>query len=255
MSDHDALILAAEQAVTDAIGPAPDAVDRPGALRGSVDIAGRIDHTLLAAGATQTDIMRLCEEAKQHEFASVCVNSRWVPTAAEALKDSDVMVCTVVGFPLGAMTRLAKAGEARIAVDEGANEVDMVIDLGALLSGDLAGVYEDMLGVAEAAQGRPVKVILETCLLTDLQKAIACVIALRTGVAYVKTSTGFGSGGATVEDVSLMRAVVGDDLGVKASGGVRTLADAEEMIAAGADRLGTSGGVAIVGGGTSTASY
>lgn len=255
MTDFDELLARADAAVRTALGPAPEEVNRPGALRGSVDIAGRIDHTLLAANATQADIMRLCAEAAEHEFASVCVNTRWVPTAAEALKDSDVMVCTVVGFPLGATTRLAKAEEARIAVAEGANEVDMVIDIGGLLSGDLAGVYEDMLGVADAAAGRPVKVILETCLLSDEQKVIACLIALRTGVAYVKTSTGFGGGGATVADVTLMRSVVGDELGVKASGGVRTLADAEAMILAGADRLGTSGGVAIVGGETSSAAY
>jgi len=255
MPDLDDLVATAQQKVVSALGPAPESVDRPGALRGATDVAGRVDHTLLAANATQADIVRLCAEAVEHEFASVCVNSRWVPTAAEALKDSDVMVCTVVGFSLGAMTRLAKAGEARIAVDEGANEVDMVLDIGALLSGDLAGVYEDMLGVADAAAGRPVKVILETCLLTDEQKVIACLIALRTGVAYVKTSTGFGGGGATVEDVTLMRSVVGDELGVKASGGVRSLADAQAMLDAGADRLGTSAGIAIATGGTSSQGY
>jgi deoxyribose-phosphate aldolase len=242
----EALIATAEEAVTRALGPAPVAVDRSGSLRGSIDVAGRIDHTLLHPEATQTDILHLCHEAIEHEFASVCVNSRWVPTAAETLQNKDVMVCSVVGFPLGAMTRLAKAREAAIAVDEGANEIDMVIDLGGLLSGDLAAVYEDMLGVADAAARRPVKVIIETCLLSDAQKVIACLIALRTPVAYVKTSTGFSGGGATVDDVALMRTVVGDDLGVKASGGIHTLAEAEAMITAGADRLGTSSGLAIV---------
>lgn len=251
----DALIIEADAVVRHALGPPPESIERPGALRGSTDIAGRIDHTILVPEATQSDVIQLCREAIEHEFASVCINSRWVPTAAETLRGSDVMVCTVVGFPLGAMTRLAKAQEASIAVDEGANEIDMVLDLGGLLSGDLAAVYEDMLGVADGAHRRPVKVILETCLLTDLQKAIACLIALRTPVAYVKTSTGFGTGGATVDDVALMRAVVGDDLGVKASGGLHTLADAEAMIAAGADRLGTSSGIAIVTGGESAGGY
>lgn len=246
MSDYAALIANANEQVEIALGPAPERVDRLQAKRDSANVAGRIDHTLLAATATQQQIEVLCAEAIEHGFASVCVNSRWVPLATDALADSEVMVCTVVGFPLGAMTRLAKAEEARITVAEGAQEVDMVLDIGALLSGDLAGVYEDMRGVVAAA-GVPVKVILETCLLSDEQKAIACLLALRAGVAYVKTSTGFSTGGATVDDVALMRACVGDALGVKASGGVHSPADAAALIAAGADRIGASASIAIIG--------
>jgi deoxyribose-phosphate aldolase len=158
------------------------------------------------------------------------------------------MVCTVVGFPLGAMTRLAKAEEARITVAEGADEVDMVLDIGGLLSGDLAAVYDDILGVVAAARPAPVKVILETALLDDEQKAVACLIAARTGAAYVKTSTGFGGGGANAHDIGLMRAMVGDALGVKASGAVRSRQDARAMLKAGADRIGASSSVAIVAG-------
>lgn len=249
MTDYTDLFAEANAAVEAALGPAPDQVDVPDVKRDADDLAGRIDHTLLKADATQADIVSLCNEAMDNGFASVCVNTRWVPLAAETLADSDVMVCTVVGFPLGAMTRRAKADEARITVEEGANEVDMVIDIGGLLSGDLANVYEDMLGVVDAARPVPVKVIFENTMLTDLQKAIACMISLRTGAAYVKTSTGFGGGGATPEDVALMRAAVGDRLGVKASGAVRNKQDAEAVLAAGADRIGASASVAIVTGG------
>lgn len=252
MSDHADLIARARRRVVDALGPSPEP-QRPATLRHSATLAGRIDHTILVATATQSEVERLCHEAMAHRFASVCVNSRWVPTASEALAGSGVMVCTVVGFPLGAMTRLAKAEEARIAISEGAQEVDMVCDIGGLLSGDLAGVYEDMRVVASATGDVPVKVILETCLLTDEQKAAACLIALRSGVAYVKTSTGFSTGGATAEDVALMRACVGDALGVKASGGIHSRADAELMIAAGADRIGASASIAIVGGSATSA--
>lgn len=245
MSDFAAVIAAARTRVEAALGAAPHVVARPAAKREATGIAGRIDHTLLKAEATQRDIAQLCAEARLHGFASVCVNTRWVPLAAAALAGSEVMVCTVVGFPLGAMTRRAKAAETRITVEEGAQEIDMVLDLGGLLSGDLVAVYEDMAGVAIAANGRPVKMILETCLLTDEQKAIACLVALRSGAAYVKTSTGFGSGGATVADVALMRACVGAALGVKASGGIRTRADADTMLAAGADRIGASASIAI----------
>lgn len=245
MTDYSELIGRAERAVTGALGPAPADVDVPDVLRASDTLAGRIDHTLLKADATAEAITTLCDEAHEYGFASVCVNTRWVPLAAERLAQSDVMVCTVVGFPLGAMTRRAKAEECRITVAEGADEVDMVIDIGGLLSGDLGGVYEDMRGVVDAARPVPVKVILETCLLDDEQKAVACLIALRTGAAYVKTSTGFGGGGATAADVALMRAVVGDNLGVKASGAIRTPGDAHTMLAAGADRVGASASVAI----------
>jgi len=241
------LLARANDIVNAALGPASGDVNVPKVLRTSDNLAGRIDHTLLKADATADAIGRLCAEAREHGFASVCVNTRWVPLAAELLADSDAMVCTVVGFPLGATTRRAKAEEARITVAEGAQEVDMVIDIGGLLSGDLVAVYEDMLGVVEAARPVPVKVILETCLLSDEQKAVACVIALRTGAAYVKTSTGFGGGGATARDIALMRAMVSDKLGVKASGAIRSRQDAETMLAAGADRVGASSSVAIVG--------
>lgn len=249
------VIAHALTAVTAALGPEATYVARPAALRDSDTLAGRIDHTLLKADATLPQINHLCQEAMEHHFASVCVNSRWVATVAENLSGSGVLACSVVGFPLGAMTRRAKAREAGIAVEEGANEIDMVIDIGGLLSGDLAGVFEDMQGVVGAADGRPVKVIIETCLLTDEQKAIACLIARRAGAAYVKTSTGMSSAGATVADIELMRAVVGDVLGVKASGGIRTREDAERMIAAGADRVGASASVAIVTGGTGGSGY
>ena len=247
MTDVTSLIASAQRQVDDALGPDPGPIDRPTAKRDGDSIANRLDHTLLHADATQAEIEELCDEALRYGFASVCVNTRWVPTATDALADSDVMVCTVVGFPLGAMTRLAKAEEARITVAEGAQEVDMVIDVGGLLSGDLAGVYEDIRGVVDAA-GVPVKVILETCLLTDEQKAIGCLLAARAGAAYVKTSTGFSTGGATVDDIALMRACVGDALGVKASGGIHTRDEAEAMIRAGADRIGASASMAIADG-------
>ena len=248
MSDFTDTISAAAAAVEQALGDAHSDTPRPSAKRDSDDLAGRIDHTLLKADATQSAIEILCAEAASNGFASVCVNTRWVPLAAESLQGSDVMVCTVVGFPLGATTRRAKAAETAITVEEGADEVDMVLDIGGMLSGDLAGVYEDILGVVDAAAGRPVKVILETCLLDDVQKAAACMLAERAGDAYVKTSTGMSSGGATPADIELMRTVVGDRLGVKASGGIRTRDDADTMIAAGADRVGASASVAIVAG-------
>jgi deoxyribose-phosphate aldolase len=246
VADYSALFNRANDAVTAALGSIPDGIEVVKALRSADTIAGRIDHTLLKADATLAAIDTLCQEAVDHKFASVCVNTRWVPSAAERLADTGVMVCTVVGFPLGAMTRLAKAEEARITVDEGADEVDMVLDIGGLLSGDLAAVYDDILGVVAAARPAPVKVILETSMLDDDQKAIACLIAARTGAAYVKTSTGFGGGGANAHDIALMRAMVGDALGVKASGAVRTREDARAMIKAGADRIGASSSVAIV---------
>jgi deoxyribose-phosphate aldolase len=248
LPDYTVLFNRANEAVTAALGPVPDGVDIPEAVRTSESMAGRIDHTLLKADATLAAVETLCDEAIQHRFASVCVNTRWVPTAAERLSGSPVMVCTVVGFPLGAMTRLAKAEEARITVAEGADEVDMVLDIGGLLSGDLAAVYDDILGVVAAARPAPVKVILETALLDDEQKAVACLIAARTGAAYVKTSTGFGGGGANAHDIGLMRAMVGDALGVKASGAVRSRQDARAMLKAGADRIGASSSVAIVAG-------
>lgn len=255
MADHTALIATATASVDDVLGSADAFSPRVTALRDSSTLAGRIDHTLLDPAATAVHIERLCAEAREHGFASACVNSRWVPLVREALTGSDALVCSVVGFPFGAMTRRAKASEAAIAVEEGAQEIDMVIDAGALLSGDLAGAFDDIAGVVTAADTVPVKVIIETCLLTDEQKAVACLLAARAGAAYVKTSTGFGSAGATEDDVRLMRAVVGDALGVKASGGVRSRETALAMLAAGADRLGTSSGIAIVTGGETSASY
>lgn len=245
MSAFAHVIEVAQSRVVDALGSESAEADRPAALRDSEALAGRIDHTLLRADATQAEIERICAEAVQYGFASVCVNSRWVPFVAERLADAAPLTCSVVGFPLGAMSARAKADETAIAIDEGADEIDMVIDLGALKSGDLAAVYQDMRGVVVAAAGRPVKVIIETCLLDDEQKAVACLLAVRAGAAYVKTSTGFSTGGATVDDVRLMRGVVGDALGVKASGGVRTRNDADAMIAAGADRIGASASIAI----------
>ena len=254
VTDHAELFTRANAAVIDSLGPAPEDLDIPPVKRASKTLAGRIDHTLLKPDATVSAIETLCDEAREHGFASVCVNTRWVPTAVERLAGSGVMVCTVVGFPLGAMTRLAKAEEARITVADGADEVDMVLDIGGLLSGDLAAVYDDILGVVGAARPVPVKVILETSMLTDEHKAIACLIAARTGAAYVKTSTGFGGGGATPEDIALMRHMVGDRLGVKASGAVRTHRDAEKVLHAGADRIGASSSIAIISGGDASAS-
>ncbi len=245
MTDVAAVLASAAAAVQSALGPAPAVVTRPQAVRSADTLAGRIDHTLLKPDATRDAIDALCDEALDHHFASVCVNSRWVPLVAARLAGSPVLTCSVVGFPLGAMAAAAKAGEAAVAVAAGADEIDMVLDIGALRSGALAEAFADISGVVEAAAGRPVKVIIETCLLDDEQKAVACLLAARAGAAYVKTSTGFSTGGASVDDIRLMRAAVGDELGVKASGGIRTRADAEAMIAAGADRVGASASVAI----------
>lgn len=205
-----------------------------------------IDHTILKADATLADVQKLCVEAMQHNFASVCVNGKFVAEAVEMLEDSGVKVACVVGFPLGAMLTSAKAYEARCAADDGAEEIDMVIDIGAAKSGDWTTVEVDVRAVVEAVEGRAiVKAIIETCLLTDAEKVEACKAAVAGGAHFVKTSTGFSTGGATVEDIRLMREAVGADIGVKASGGVRDRATAEAMIAAGATRIGTSSGVAI----------
>jgi deoxyribose-phosphate aldolase len=214
------------------------------------DIAKMIDHTLLKPEATRDEVVKLCEEAKQHRFASVCVNTTWVPLCRAMLSGTDVMVCAVVGFPLGAMTPTAKAYEAREAVRQGAKEIDMVINIGALKSRDYETVFEDICRVVKAAAPAGVKVILETSALDQEQKIIACAISKLAGAAFVKTSTGFGKGGATVEDIAMMRRIVGADVGVKASGGVRTAEDAVKMAAAGANRLGASASVAIVTGQT-----
>ena len=210
--------------------------------------AALIDHTLLRPDATHDDILKVCAEAKAHGFASVCVNSCWVSIVAEELAGTPVKVCSVIGFPLGAMLTSAKVAETAAAVTAGASEIDMVQNVGWLREGALDAVRADIAAVVgEAARGFAiVKVILETSLLTHDQKVAACRLAQEAGAAFVKTSTGFGSGGATVEDVALMRASVGPTMGVKASGGIRTLADVERMAAAGATRIGASAGVSIV---------
>lgn len=212
------------------------------------DIAAMIDHTLLKADATTEDVRKLCEEARKHHFASVCVNTTFVPLCRRLLAGSGVMVCAVVGFPLGAMAPNAKAFEAREAVRSGADEIDMVLNQGALKSRDYAVVQEDIRKVVEASRPARVKVILETGALTQEEKIIAITLSKTAGAHFVKTSTGFGPGGATVEDIALMRRLVGNELGVKASGGVRTCEDAQKMRAAGASRIGASASVAIVAG-------
>lgn len=205
-----------------------------------------IDHTLLKADATKEQITKLCNEAKQHDFASVCVNTCYVSLCADLLKDSDVKVCCVVGFPLGAMDTISKAFEAKTAVSNGANEVDMVINIGALKDKDYDYVTKDIEAVVNASKPAIVKVIIETCLLTDEEKVEACKCAMKANAEFVKTSTGFSSAGATVEDVALMRKTVGTVCKVKAAGGIRSYEDAMKMIDAGADRLGCSAGIKIV---------
>ena len=211
------------------------------------DWASFVDHTLLKPDATENDIRKLCQEAVQYKFASVCVNPSWVKKASEFLRGSDVPVCTVIGFPLGATLSDVKAFEARRAIFNGAREVDMVINIGALKSGDDCAVEADIRSVVEAAHENHVlcKVIIETALLTDEEKVRACLASKNAGADFVKTSTGFAKGGATVEDVALMRRVVGSNLGVKASGGVKGIADAKALVAAGATRIGASVGVKI----------
>jgi len=233
--------------------------DRVGAPLGvgpSVDgpIAKMIDHTLLKPDATREDVHKLCEEARKHNFASVCVNTTWVPVAKRLLGGTDVMVCAVVGFPLGAMEPNAKAFEARQAVRQGASEIDMVINIGALKSRDYETVFEDICKVVKASAPSGVKVIIEASSLGEEEKIIACSLSKLAGAAFVKTSTGFAKGGATVEDVALMRRVVGRELGVKASGGVRSAEDALRMREAGATRIGASASVAIATGKTSSGS-
>lgn len=210
-------------------------------------LAAAIDHTLLKADATEAQIVTLCREAQTHGFAAVCVNPCHIPLVAATLQgDSEVRACSVIGFPLGANRSPIKAAETRQAVADGAQEIDMVIAVGALKEGRLDAVEDDIRGVVEAAGQAPVKVIIETCCLTDAEKRAACRSAVRAGAQFVKTSTGFGSGGATVADVRLMRSAVGKGIGIKASGGIRTLEQAVQMLEAGATRLGTSSGVAII---------
>jgi len=221
-----------------------------------MNLAGMIDHTLLRADASKAEIAKLTEEAKKYSFASVCVNPTWVAYAAEQLSGTEVKVCTVIGFPLGATTSAVKAFEAEDAIANGATEVDMVINIGALKDGNAELVEKDIRAVVEAAAGKAlVKVIIETSLLTDEEKVLASKLAVKAGADFVKTSTGFSTGGATPEDVALMRKTVGEQTGVKASGGVRSLEDMKRMIEAGATRIGASSGVKIMEGGQSSASY
>ena len=205
-----------------------------------------IDHTILKANVTRAQVEKLCDEATEHEFASVCVNSCWVPLCAERLAGTGVNVCTVIGFPLGAMSTAGKAAEAAAAVADGADELDMVINVGWLVAGEDDLVRDDIAAVVAAAKGRCVKVIIETCLLDDEQKVRACELSVEAGATFVKTSTGFSTGGATVHDVELMAKTVAGRCKVKASGGVHNATEAQAMIDAGADRIGTSSGIAIV---------
>jgi deoxyribose-phosphate aldolase len=212
-----------------------------------MSIAKCIDHTVLKPQTTEAAVRKLCAEAAQYGFASVCVNPCWVALCADLLKDTEVDVCTVIGFPLGANTSAVKAFEAAEAIRQGATEVDMVLNVGAMKDGNTDLVRADIAAVVEAARGKAlVKVILETCLLTDEEKRIACRLAKEAGADYVKTSTGFSTGGATEADIALMRAEVGPEMGVKASGGIRDYATAQAMIRAGASRIGASAGVQIV---------
>ena len=209
-------------------------------------LASLIDHTILKPDATRSEVLEFCSQARTHGFRSVCVNSLHVPLVADALRGSDVRTCAVVGFPLGAMLPEAKAGEAALACSHGADEIDMVLPVGLLKDGEHDAVRADIAGVRAACAGRVLKVIIETCLLSDEEKRAACRLSREAGADFVKTSTGFSTSGATAADVALMREVVGPDLGVKASGGVRTLEAAQAMIAAGATRIGTSSGIALV---------
>jgi deoxyribose-phosphate aldolase len=239
---------AAGAAGASSAGAAPTGRPRP-------DLARIIDHTLLKPEATRDDLRRLCSEAMAWHFFSVCVNSANVPFVREQLRGSTVAVCAVVGFPLGAMTPNAKAFETTEALRAGADEIDMVMNVGALKSRDYPLVLDDIARVVGAAQGHTVKVILATGMLTRDEKVIACALSKAAGASFVKTSTGFGQGGATVEDIALMREIVGPELGVKASGGVRTAADGDRLVAAGATRLGASSSVVIVSGGTASGAY
>lgn len=211
-----------------------------------MDLNKMIDHTILKADAKREDVVRYCKEAREYDFMSVCVNSCHVKTVKKELEGSDVKVCCVVGFPLGAMATEAKAFETKYCVENGADEIDMVINIGGLKDKDYDLVRRDIEEVVKAANGKVVKVIIETCLLDEEEKKKACEIAKEAKAHFVKTSTGFSTGGATVEDIRLMKSVVGDELKVKASGGVRTKEDAMNMIDAGASRIGASSGINIV---------
>jgi len=232
------VVSAGAERLTSTVGVIPE--DR--------SLAGMIDHTLLKPDATSDKIAQLCFEAKKYHFASVCVNPTHVKLCADLLRDSDVKVCTVIGFPLGATSTEVKTFETKNALDNGATEIDMVINIGALKAGDVDLVARDIRGVVEVAHAANalVKVIIETALLTDEEKVVACLLAKEAGADYVKTSTGFSGGGATVHDIELMRRTVGPSLGVKASGGIHTHEEAEALVAAGATRIGASAGVKII---------
>ena len=212
----------------------------------SAEIAAIIDHSLLKASATEADVIKLCKEAREFNFSSVCVNPCNVPLCIRELSGSGITVCAVVGFPLGANISEAKAFESKMAIAEGAGEVDVVLNIGKAKAGDWSSVKADISAVVAGSAPALVKVILETCYLTDEEKILACEVARDAGAKYVQTSTGFGTGGATVEDVALMRSTVGATIKIKASGGIRTRADAIAMLNAGADRIGASAGVSII---------
>lgn len=210
------------------------------------NIANMIDHTVLKAFSSREDVIKVCNEAKEHGFFSVCINPTHIELAKKELEGSNVKVCTVIGFPLGANTSEVKAFETKDAIAKGAHEVDMVINIGALKDKDYELVYNDIKAVVDAANKEAlVKVIIETCYLTDEEKKIACELSVKAGADYVKTSTGFGTGGSTPEDIKLMRDVVGPNIGVKASGGVRCTEDAIKVIEAGASRIGASASISI----------
>jgi deoxyribose-phosphate aldolase len=212
-----------------------------------MDLAKMIDHTNLKSSTVKDEILRLTKEAKDYHFASVCVNPTWVELAAQELKGTDVKVCTVIGFPLGANTKEVKVYETKDAIEKGAEEIDMVINIGKLKDGDYDYVESEIAGIVTASKGKAiVKVIIETCLLTDDEKKKVCSLAVKAGADFVKTSTGFSAGGATIEDVELMRQTVGAQVGVKASGGIRSKEDAQAMVHAGATRIGASSGISIV---------
>ncbi|MCI5566564.1 MAG: deoxyribose-phosphate aldolase [Veillonellaceae bacterium] len=211
-----------------------------------MNLASIVDHTLLATDATRADIDRICKEADEYSFASVCVSPIWVKEAAKELKDSKVNVCTVIGFPQGVTPSSVKAFETKQAIEDGADEVDMVITVGKLKAGEYDDVEKDIKAVVDAANGKLVKVIIECCLLTDDEKVKACELAKKAGADFVKTSTGFSKWGAKPEDVALMRKTVGKDMGVKASGGIHTKEEAEAMVNAGANRIGASHGMEFV---------
>lgn len=229
---------------------------KTGFTSGNSNLAGMIDHTLLKQDATIDGIKQLCKEARENNFCSVCVNPGYVPLCYEELRGTTVKVCTVIGFPLGATTTKSKVFEANEAIENGAKEVDMVVNVGMIKSGNWDYVKKDIANVVIGVNGRAiVKVIIETCLLTEEEKIHVCQICKEVGADFVKTSTGFSTGGATVEDVMLMRKTVGPDMGVKASGAVKSAETAKAMVAAGATRLGTSSGIAIINGTASTSAY